>query len=66
VAPGTNPSATCEKRDLPALAFQQVAEHVRADRTTALDRECRRIEMLAAKAGHHAPPKVSYSRWMQD
>jgi phage terminase large subunit GpA-like protein len=31
----------------------------------SLDRECERIEMLAAKAGLQAPPRVSYSKWMQ-
>jgi phage terminase large subunit GpA-like protein len=33
--PGTSPGATCEKWDLAAPAFQQVAEHVGAERTTA-------------------------------
>lgn len=30
-----------------------------------LDRECERIEMLAAKVRDQQPPRVSYSRWMQ-
>ena len=30
----------------------------------SLERECERIEMLVAKTGPQAPPKVSYSRRM--
>jgi phage terminase large subunit GpA-like protein len=31
----------------------------------SLERECERIEMLAAKVAELQPPRVSRSRWMQ-
>jgi phage terminase large subunit GpA-like protein len=29
----------------------------------SLDRECERIEMLAARVPNQQPPRASYSRW---